>query len=912
MPYTLSMGENAQNPIVTENAQFPSFNAVTDYLSQLILAAPSHLPPSTPDKNKSRWVTNTPRAETDLSYANQPQLNPSLLWLDIDGLPPETLPTVATDLQALAIAHIAYHTYTSTPAHPRIRVLVPLPDSATPDEYARYYSALHRKLNLVADNSANRPAKITFLPDRYNTQSPPPAQRIVSRLLYTSEESEFAPALPPITPDPPAALLSTPSSTPTASELKMVSAALEAARLRNDHHPRESWFLVACALRHTFAADPDEGYRLLDEFSLGAPGYNPTENRETYYALAPVRATGSNATLQTLIATYLRGNKTFLEDLMSSAQSLREFCTSPAVLDCLRAYDLSDPLREKGLAVDLANHYKDKEPAAKSWITALKKRLVSERAILVQEISRHAVKDIPGFHNLYYYAGANKAAQGIYSVNTPESMAQSTDGGRQYQAPYNVLDPKSFAARVCCSPFARHSEFQDLFGVVGARQTTALVDYLREIIPHIHELKFLPGFPSIVEFEKNRYLNTYRGDLLPKSVPVSEWTAAHHTMTAAVDSLFEWLFPDPRDLAVLRYFMGAVVVDPASKLEWVLTIQARTQGCGKTMIYEMLRSVVGHANCQTNSSDTALEKYNGWVSSKVLCCIDDMVVDSHSRELLDKLKPMITSDSLAVRNMYHEAVETPIFCDIMITSNAFEDLDLDKNDRRLAVLAVDRSLEELEEWRAAESRRVVLPEGVISKSPDKNIFALCSALYKQHPGVMRQYILDHYIATRREHPRIVSNELPWTSSNAAYRTGVTSSMDQLLEQVSSDLLAKRLPPLIDTVVFFPAYASSRGLFTLDEWEQAKPAQKLIALLKKRHTGCIVKQEAKPRRSSRLARVPSNTHVSTIWATTAFVPSEHQHLLDGPTNELLNFLEDTETPWANAVKYGAQHDFKIVK
>lgn len=125
------------------------------------------------------------------------------------------------------------------------------------------------------------------------------------------------------------------------------------------------------------------------------------------------------------------------------------------------------------------------------------------------------------------------------------------------------------------------------------------------------------------------------------------------------------------------------------KMKTMLYLKGK-QGRGKTGIVKFLMKVIGDHNCITLSNDSVfMSDFNGPLVGKSLCLLDEMVHDYNNlKSVYNKLKPYITDDTIAYRNLYEKLKELNNLTSFILAGN-YDMLKLDDptkgDDRRTKI-----------------------------------------------------------------------------------------------------------------------------------------------------------------------------------------------------------------------------------
>lgn len=192
----------------------------------------------------------------------------------------------------------------------------------------------------------------------------------------------------------------------------------------------------------------------------------------------------------------------------------------------------------------------------------------------------------------------------------------------------------------------------------------------------VHRAWFRPDLPfgHISDDDGKRWVNTYK--------PVQ--TACHHgDVTPFLDHL-ALLLPDPHDREILLAYMAAIIQHKGSKFQWAPLIQG-VEGNGKTLFSRVVEACVSKRYSHMPPASEIGEKFNDWLFDKVFIGVEDIYVPEQKRELIEVLKPMITSDRLAERAMQRGQVMKPVCANFIFNSNYKDAVRKTRNDRRFAI-----------------------------------------------------------------------------------------------------------------------------------------------------------------------------------------------------------------------------------
>lgn len=144
------------------------------------------------------------------------------------------------------------------------------------------------------------------------------------------------------------------------------------------------------------------------------------------------------------------------------------------------------------------------------------------------------------------------------------------------------------------------------------------------------------------------------------------------------------LLPDSRDQSILLAYMAAVVQHKGTKFKWCPLIQG-IQGNGKTLFSECVQYAVGRRYSHMPKASEIAEKFNGWLFDKFFIGVEDIYVAERKREVIEVLKPMITSEWHPFRGMQKTEVMRDNFANFIMNSNHKDAVRKERGDRRFCI-----------------------------------------------------------------------------------------------------------------------------------------------------------------------------------------------------------------------------------
>lgn len=145
------------------------------------------------------------------------------------------------------------------------------------------------------------------------------------------------------------------------------------------------------------------------------------------------------------------------------------------------------------------------------------------------------------------------------------------------------------------------------------------------------------------------------------------------------------LFPVPRDRLLLACYMAACVQFRGTKFRWCPFIQGG-QGNGKSTLLEILGfcqgSALSHSVKSSELGDSS-QRFNGWLENKLVYLVDEVYIEDR-KDIMDTLKPWITSERLEIQHKGKDQVTREVCGNFIMASNLKSAVTIRRDDRRFA------------------------------------------------------------------------------------------------------------------------------------------------------------------------------------------------------------------------------------
>ena len=648
-----------------------------------------------------------------------------MLCLDLDdGAAPfvDSPATLATALHPYNFA--AYTTANSTPAAPRLRILVDIApcDPIYQKPGLRHIAAL---LGLSYTFKGIKESAVVSQP-MYRPNSfrdDPSSPVIASRIDGVPLDPEDIPALYHVGEDDPGPRTYAAADEGAPSDLSylpvggLVPEDIREALFSVDPDCGYwQWVEIAAGLRHQFSADEEvarEAYRLFDEWSSGGNKYR--SEKETYAKWKSFKPYAKGKAPVTIRSLFKFAMDAGWENTKVAAKVKR------TVEDWLAATDDIDALLEEG-ARRIADMPFKNELVEEALVIALKRR----------------ISDVGG-PTLEKATVKKQVAAARRKVKAEEMEDAGMEPWLQpwvYVATSNVF--RNMLAPVEYSPAA----FDNMFGVhlmpadteselaKAGCPTIQPVKYALNIrkIPKVDGVTYDPregntGSPFFT-YQGVTYLNEY----LPGSVPVED--EVNSEMAGKwFRRLLHHLLDDPEYERTLLDFCAYIVQHPGRKIRWAPLIQG-CQGAGKGSVIDYVRAALGEQNVKLVNEADMNSDFNSWRYGAQLVHLDELRSSGANRHAAsNKLKDAITNDRISLNQKFRDPRVIQNVSNFIATTNFKDSLHVEGSDRRYwyveSVLQTRDQVEALNEtgfW--------------------QDFHKVCS----KFPGACRHYLLHHRIS----------------------------------------------------------------------------------------------------------------------------------------------------------------------
>jgi len=227
------------------------------------------------------------------------------------------------------------------------------------------------------------------------------------------------------------------------------------------------------------------------------------------------------------------------------------------------------------------------------------------------------------------------------------------------------------------------------------------------------------------------------------------------------------VLPVETDRAILLAYMAACVQHKGVKFQWAPLLQG-CEGNGKTLFTRCVAAAIGERYTHFPPANEIAEKFNEWLFNRLFIGVEDVYVPEHKREVIEVLKPMITSDRYTERAMQRGQVTRDLCANFLLNSNHKDAIRKTQNDRRFAVF-----------FTAQQEERDLARDGMAGTYFPKLYDWLRTGGY----AVVTNYLTE-YAIPEELNPAGACHRAPQTSSTAEAITASLGSIEQeILEAI---------------------------------------------------------------------------------------------------------------------------------
>jgi len=208
-------------------------------------------------------------------------------------------------------------------------------------------------------------------------------------------------------------------------------------------------------------------------------------------------------------------------------------------------------------------------------------------------------------------------------------------------------------------------------------------------IPTVATTMYWPGQGRIFETEGLARLNTY----FESGIPPAETLDGDEDGQSVVELFRQHIVntvSTEREQRILIDWLAYVYQHPGKRVRWALLLYG-IEGNGKTYFYNVMQLLLGQ-RARVVGSSSIDSSFTGWAEGAILAGIEEIRISGMNRyAIMDKLKPLITNDTIAVVHKGKDERHIPNFTSYMMMTNHADAIPVGDNDRRFCVIGTKQT-----------------------------------------------------------------------------------------------------------------------------------------------------------------------------------------------------------------------------
>lgn len=220
---------------------------------------------------------------------------------------------------------------------------------------------------------------------------------------------------------------------------------------------------------------------------------------------------------------------------------------------------------------------------------------------------------------------------------------------------------------------------------VVAQETDAATFALNLVqIPTVVRGMYWPGMSALFDYAGKPCYNTYSKDGQAPAETL-EGDADGQGVVDLFLAHVEHLIESERERGLLLDWMAFVYRNPGLRVRWGLLLWG-VEGNGKTFFFHVLQRLMGR-NAKVASTDLIDSQFTNWAVGSCVTAIEEIRINgSNKYRILDKLKPMISNDTISHEPKGASSHTVPNFSSYMMMTNHMDAVPMSDNDRRYCVI----------------------------------------------------------------------------------------------------------------------------------------------------------------------------------------------------------------------------------
>lgn len=575
-------------------------------------------------------------------------VNRSLLTLDIDNIVGMTVDELELTLvMSIDCAFVAYSTFSHTPEHPKIRIVVPLSRTVSPDEYrevSRDFTSLLP--DLTFDPCSFVPNQLMYLPAC-------PDLSIAWTVAMGLEPYEVPDVISVPARDDADGFEQAVKAQPLDISDDEVDAYLDAYQSQTLEY--DEWIKVGAALHHQFQGDGVTGFKRWLDWSAKSDQHDPSMMQVKWRSFG-------NSTRVVTFASVIR--------LVRASGAEVERPTSTAVAVEQSAFER---LLEVAASVEDMPQYDDFKSRIQN--ISLSVLPLDKRSLLAQEVFDAWGKD-RGLTKTDIKSQLKPSSKvKLDKIEKPdwlEPWVYIETTGEYYNSELHYgIKREAFNTKFGHTMSLAFGDEAVLASTFAANQCN---------IETVVDTMFWPGAGRFFDHSGKRFINTYRETgVAPCEILDDDGQAVIDLFMNHVSFMIE----NKDEQTLLIDYMAWIIQHPGQKINWALLLQG-AQGVGKSYFAVVMQNLLGEM--ARNVEPMALSgRFTAWAHGALLAVIEEIRISGENRfELIDRLKPFVSNNVVQIEEKGRDQRTVPNFQSYLLLTNHKDALPVNENDRRYA------------------------------------------------------------------------------------------------------------------------------------------------------------------------------------------------------------------------------------
>ncbi len=289
---------------------------------------------------------------------------------------------------------------------------------------------------------------------------------------------------------------------------------------------------------------------------------------------------------------------------------------------------------------------------------------------------------------------------------------------------------------------------------------------------HVHKIDsvdrplYIPWADGLFEMNGIKCVNTFR----KSSVPVA--TEIDQQGQDAIDTVkrhLGFVFGGREDqISLFIDWLAHQVQHIGRKVRFAPLIKG-VEGDGKSVLSKLLKAVIGESNVKIISAEAISSNFSGWATDAAVGVLEEVRIVGHNRyEIMNKMKPLITNDSISVHPKGFEEYNAPNTMNYMAFTNYSDALPLQETDRRWWPIFTP--------WNSREEM-----QNIVGESLDDYFDRLHNAI-ETCGGALRTWLLNHAISDAFK----PDGSAPKTKERESMIANGRDDIEEIIESVIAD------------------------------------------------------------------------------------------------------------------------------